>query len=648
MLARKLALLRTLRRIGWRRVALVAHHRRLKRKGFYVRACPIGDWQIAPELLKGARSPYVPAEPTAVHEVTEAADRIVAGELCWFSWKWGPKPDDWNAGPNVHWSTLSEFDSMRGDVKWDWEPSRFDWAVTLGRAFVTTGDDRYQAKFIELLSDWRHHNPPNQGLNWYCGQECSLRILALVFAAGVFPAANELIWGTVAKLAERVEPSIGYAIGQHNNHGISEATGLYLAGVCLPDHPAAAHWKALGKLLLEDAISMQFEADGGYIQSSFVYQRLAIRCCLACFFAGRKCGDVFSQGAQERVAQSARMLAALMVGENGRLPNYGANDGANELALSCCAYLDFRPIVQLASAMLTGERAFEAGPWDEELAWFDVDASKLPTRKIEQEEKFLAAESGYLALRSASVTAFMRVPKYTSGRPSQADALHVDIWWDGQPVAIDSGTYSYNDSRGWWKHFRSTAAHNTVVVDGLDQMPSASRFLFTDWTECMILEGTCEPDGQIAFHSPTGDVTYVAGSPALGGMSRAYAQIGHGLVHERYVSWLEGVLQVVDVLRGPGVHQAELNWHLAGFWEQAPGGAIRVAAPGVDALPVTVLSDQPDMELSLRSGDEPECVHSERYGELLPLTLLTARITVRGSATFVTSFGASLASEDEP
>lgn len=624
----------------------MARHRRLKRSGFYERACPIGDWQVDPGHLKGARSPFAPIEPSAISEVTDAADRILAGELCWFSWSWDAKPDDWSAGPKVHWSTLSEFDRARGDVKWAWEPSRFDWAVTLARAYVATGDDRYRAKFVELLEDWRRHNPPNSGLNWFCGQECSLRILALVFAAGVFPDVAEAVWGTVVKLAERVEPSIGYAIGQHNNHGISEAMGLYLAGVCLPNHPSATHWKALGKLVLEESISAQFASDGGYIQSSFVYQRLAIRCCLASFFAARSCGDELSLEAQNRVLQSARMLAALMMGENGRLPNYGANDGANALALSSCGYLDFRPIVQLAVAMLDGERVYNAGPWDEELAWFGVDAKTLANREGQVPECFVAGETGYLAVRSGSMAAFMRVPKYTSGRPSQADALHVDVWWDGQPVAIDSGTYSYNDPKDYWRHFKSTAAHNTVVVDGMDQMPSASRFLFTHWTEGTILQGTRGQDGQCEFESPTGDVTFVAGDPALGGVSRAYVQIGHGLLHERYLSCIDDVLQVVDVLSGNGVHRAELNWHLVGTWEEAPGGAVRLGPAG--PYPVTVLCDQASMELSLRSGETPECTHSERYGELLPLTLLTAALTVHGKATFVTSFGASQTSEDEP
>lgn len=593
----------------------------------------------------GARSPFAPIVPSAVRDATEAANRIVAGELRWFSWKWDEKPVDWNAGSPVHWSSLSEFDRARGDVKWSWEPSRFDWAVTLGRAYVATGDDRYRAKFVELLDDWRRHNPPNCGLNWYCGQECSLRLLALVFAGGVFPDAADMIWGTVAKLAERIEPSIGYAIGQHNNHGVSEAMGLYLAGICLPNHPSASHWRSLGKLVLEDSIAGQFAADGGYIQSSFVYQRLAIRCCLACFHAARALGDEFSQDAQHRVAQSARMLSALMMGENGRLPNYGANDGANVCALSSCAYLDFRPIVQLTMAVLSGERVYEPGPWDEELAWFRVDATSVTKGDSSTPASYVAGETGYLALRSGPIAVFMRVPKYTSGRPLQADALHVDFWLDGQPVAIDSGTYSYNDPEGYWRHFKSTSAHNTVFVDGKDQMASASRFLFTHWTEGTILQGTRDQDGQVEFESPTGEVTFVAGNPAAGAVSRAYVQIGHDLLHERFLSCLDGVLQVVDVLSGNGVHRAELNWHLAGSWEETLGGAVRLGSS--NPIPVTVMCGEAELELSLRCGETPECTHSERYGELLPLTLLTARLTVRGRATIITSFGASQASEDE-
>lgn len=697
LLRRKIALLRTLHRIGWRRVLLVAQHRRRMRSGYYVRACPAGDW---PEVDTG-RSPFSPGSGGSGKR---DADRIVDGELCYFSWKWLPKPPTWRENPSSgfqtdlsHWSTFRDFDERQGDVKWIWEPSRFDWAVTLARAYAVAGEEKYRDRFSELLDDWRSNNPPNQGINWFCAQECSLRMLALIFAAGVFSTyprmghatdrgeGGEDLWSTVAALAERVEPSLGYAIGQHNNHGISEAMGLFLAGMCLPKHPSAPRWREVGKRLLCRSILEQFAPDGSYVQHSFIYQRLAMRCCLACFHTARVFGDSFPKEVEERVLQSARFLYEMMVvrspsppdgerglggeglgartgttqqsaheppltpahepsptlspaggeggpepGGAGRLPNYGANDGANALCLSDCDYLDFRPIIQLAFAVLSGQRAFGEGPWDEELGWYGIDVSALSSYDPPASSDFGATEGGYYVLRSdpgrdadstgSATYAFMRVPRYTDGRPSQADALHVDVWIDGEPVAVDSGTYSYNDPDGWWKHFKSTAAHNTVVVDKGDQMPSVGRFLFTDWTRAKLCEH------------------------ALGSIlatTRAHTHMGFASSHERQLELRKDSTLVADTISARSVFILEVNWHLEGAWKVA-----KVAAPAStfwwqfltsERLGLFMSCERP-CELFLEGRMAPHTLQSEMYGFTRPVTLVNAHVPGTSPVTVFSAF----------
>ncbi len=659
MIARKLALVRTLARLGSHRLRLVYIHRKRLKSGYYERVQPIHDWV---EVDGQGRSPFqIPPDYVATKQLVADADRIVAGELRYFSWKWLSKPVTWRANPFNgfesaldHWSKLKAFDPQQGDIKWIWEPSRFDWAVNLARAYAGTGDDRYRARFTELLKDWRANNRPNEGVNWYCAQECSLRMLALVFAAAAFPhpptpsprhdgirgegETASLIWSTVAELAARAEPTIGYAIGQHNNHGTSEAMGLYLAGSTLPKHPYAARWRETGKRVLCQLIREQFASDGSYVQHSFVYQRLAMRACLICFLTARKTEDSFPSDVEALVLQSARFLRDLMISEDtGRLPNYGANDGANALSLSDCEYLDFRPIIQLTFGLLAGERAFAPGPWDEELAWFGVE--NLPTDPLPfaQDGVFRADVGGYYALRSSGRSelgseigshpsppaplpwdgrgeespespanplstihnqayAFMRIPNYTDGRPGQADALHVDVWFDGQPVAVDSGTYSYNDPDGWYKHFKSTAAHNTVVVDGKDQMPLASRFLYTHWTATEMLASK---------------------DNGLRGVSHAYEQIGLGVRHEREARISPDAVYVVDRLAGNQSREIELRWHLVGDWTLTRSGA----TDGKTTLEVISVDL---IKRYLVKGEAPQDRASEAYGASQVVTVFVA------------------------
>ncbi len=61
------------------------------------------------------------------------------------------------------------------------------------------------------------------------------------------------------------------------------------------------------------------------------------------------------------------------------------------------------------------------------------------------------------------------------------DQLHLDLWWRGLNIAQDAGTYLYNAPPPWDNPLVTTRVHNTVTVDGRDQMTRAGRFLVLDW-----------------------------------------------------------------------------------------------------------------------------------------------------------------------
>jgi hypothetical protein len=73
-------------------------------------------------------------------------------------------------------------------------------------------------------------------------------------------------------------------------------------------------------------------------------------------------------------------------------------------------------------------------------------------------------------------------------RPSHADQLHVDLWIHGHNIACDAGTYLYSGEGIWRNGLAHTAVHNTVTVDGRDQMTMVSRFTWTNWANGKVLK----------------------------------------------------------------------------------------------------------------------------------------------------------------
>jgi asparagine synthase (glutamine-hydrolysing) len=426
--------------------------------------------------------------------ISEAAE-ILKGTLRWFAVhkiKAG-FPPDWHRNPftgerlpaDRHWSEIPDF--AGGDIKAVWEPSRFGFAFCLVRSYWRTGDENLAEAFWRVFEDWCEKNPPNSGPNWKCGQEIALRVVACAFAFYGFQDSHATTAARAARMASfmaaygrRIEANIGYALSQQNNHGMSEAVGLWTIGVLFPELSAAKRWEARGRLLLERLGRELIYEDGAFCQHSVVYHRLMLHLYLWALSLGRIHAKPFSLELQRRVEKAVQFLAQLVNTSDGRVPYYGQNDGALILPLNNCGYGDFRPAVQALHYLFTGRRCFPPGPWDEDLLWFFGPKALEAEVSPPEQSDLKSTAGGCFTLRDSTGFAFVRCQGYRH-RPGQADQLHADIWWQGRSIALDAGTYSYNAPGPWDNALAGSRFHNTVTVDGLDQMERAGRFLWLPW-----------------------------------------------------------------------------------------------------------------------------------------------------------------------
>jgi len=151
----------------------------------------------------------------------------------------------------------------------------------------------------------------------------------------------------------------------------------------------------------------------------------------------------------------------------------------------------------LGSYITKGELLFEPGEWDEDIFWLygeqltakDAESAKkkLDLRDLSGLRGDSFSDGGMYILRSTNSKAIIRCTDYQS-RPSHADQLHVDLWFQGKNIACDAGTYLYSGSGPWRNGLAHTSAHNTVIVDHHDQMKMVSRFTWTDWAKGKVLQ----------------------------------------------------------------------------------------------------------------------------------------------------------------
>jgi len=425
------------------------------------------------------------------------AEKILNGNFRFFAYDWkelGVVPN-WFLNPYTnkslakdlsHWTKISEFESDIGDIKCIWEVSRFEWVLTLARAYSLTRDKKYLTTLNKNIKNWIDANPVGMGPNWRCGQEVSLRCFHVLLSFLII-GDSEISKGLESLLLahiERINFNINYALIQDNNHGTSEATGLYVIGMFLEHHGSEDRIRDRGKSLknkgfkiLEKLLLKLIRPDGSFSQYSTNYHRLMLDTLSVAEIFRKKYREVeFSPIVGERIKNAITWLSSFIDRESGDVPNLGANDGAMSCAMHSCDYRDYRPCVQLSSFLFNQTCPYVEGDYNEPLVWLGIK----PERKESplQDSDFL--DGGYLIRRRKKQTLFLRLPTYKF-RPSHCDAMHIDFWFEGENLLTDSGTYSYNDSSGVGSSLKSASAHNTIVFDNADPMPHISRFLYGEW-----------------------------------------------------------------------------------------------------------------------------------------------------------------------
>lgn len=475
-----------------------------ERLGFAQRKSPLASWHqhMPPRPLPrrggfldiDAAAVHLRAHPATIERLHQEFEELKNRRIDVFgqrrevkSWHCDPITGaEYN--PRQHWTLVSEHSDE--DLKLVWEPSRFSWAFDLARLHVADPSSGAAELFWSLFEDWCEHNQPNAGVNWKCGQESSIRLMAVAFATEAFQGAGEtpersrLLAAFVDVTVKRVLAHWRYAKHQRNNHVVSEAVGLITASTLFPDLEVAAEARTLGRRLLVDSCRDLVFPDGGTSQYSLNYHRVFMHNFLWARAMLKSEGTVLAE-LKSALDSTGDFLAGICDLSTGDTANFGQNDGALLLPLSNSDFLDMRPTL-CAAGRHDGSGASEAT----ELArWLGVDPADAnmaaPTTRH-------FPYMGITHLRHGNNRAIVHARNYRF-RPSHADQLHVDLWIDGVHVVVDPGTWSYKPKASE-PDLSPSSRHNGPLIDGQEDMSRASRFLFQHWSVAFADEAAKETD----------------------------------------------------------------------------------------------------------------------------------------------------------
>jgi hypothetical protein len=567
--------------------------------------------------------------PSAARDAAGRADRILDGrcDLLGYRGVFVGRPPSWHAdpvhgrsAPLVFWADVPSLDPAHGDHKVIWELNRHQHWLALGRAYHLTGDRRYYDEFVAQVESWLAENPPLVGTNWASMLELAFRSLSWLWSLHFFaPAAasdpdDGAAWSVhllaaLDRQLTQIERNLSYYFSP-NTHLSGEALALYVCGVALPELAGSSRWVSVGRRVLVEEAARQVLADGGHAELSAHYHRYSTDYYLLACTVSRAARDRAS-GVFERAARQQAEFLRTIADDRGRLPLLGDDDGGSLFPICGREPWDCRDTLATAAVLLEQpDLAVSDAP--EETFWMCGESAAGLTFAPRLWPSRALTASGYLVSRTPDgghLVMDAGPHGYLNGGHAHADALSLVLTVEGRPLFVDAGSATYTMDAALRDRFRSSAMHNTVVVNSRSQ---------------------AEPDGPFHWRSTANAQPSIwqfsEREEYLEGRHTAYAPLTHVrqvLVVPR-LGWF-----VIDHLLGSGPIRAEAFWHLHPDWrlESADGGGWTARNGSVVASIAASAPLAPNAAFAQ---------HAPVYGRIVEAPCLSAALHARAPASLLT------------
>ena len=395
----------------------------------------------------------------------------------------------------------------------DWNNSRQEklWLYNLHYFddLASEGAESRSSWHSNLISRWIQDNPPALGIGWD-PYPTSLRVVNWIkwFLVGNKPEESWL--ESLALQVHVLEQELEYHL--LGNHLFANAKALVFSGLFF-EGEAADQWLHVGLSILDNEIPEQILPDGGNFELSPMYHCIILHDMLDLI-------NLTNTYAHPETAKrlhiweetSSRMLGWMdkMLHPDNDIPFF--NDTAMGIAPSPHKLRDYSQMLGIQSK------------------------SRAHALNSKQGEISLLENTGYVRLENPDCVIFLDCasvgPDYIPGH-AHADTLSFEMSLGGSRVFVNSGISEYGISEERHRQ-RSTAAHNSVVVDSLNSSEVWSGFRVA--RRAQIIEREIHESGQ--------------GGLKVSASHDGFIKQGHRVQHCRTWSLYKNRCEIVDQLLG--------------------------------------------------------------------------------------------------
>jgi len=414
----------------------------------------------------------------------------------------------WDAGT---WHRKITFGNNPGsDIKIPWELSRCYHFITLGQAYQVNSNEKYAEEFVSQTCDWITNNPPYKGANWICAMEAAIRLCNWLLAFAMFKDSAVINRDFIRLFIKSVYIHTNFIksnLEKHpfmvkTNHYISDIAGLAYAGVFLRAFIFGKKLIDFSVRELKKEMASQVYSDGCSFEASTCYHKLVLEMFFYSTIMIARLWETNKNNKKTSILNSAekifgkdyisrlkKMFEFIKSASkpNGELPQIGDNDSGRLHVFDCSSSRDIKFLLN-AGAVFFEESSFKINEFEpfSNCAWIFGETGTMLIEKLKgisfaDIESCLYKDAGWVVSRSNSSQVFISAGSNGQGGDgghSHNDKLSFDYVYNGEDIITDIGTFTYTALPVLRDKFRSTLAHNTVNIDGLEQNPIKQDRLF--------------------------------------------------------------------------------------------------------------------------------------------------------------------------
>lgn len=391
------------------------------------------------------------------------------------------------------WNKINYRDSEKyGDIKYIFEINKLQQLPILAFSYKKTKDKRILSEITYEILSWIDQNPYKMSINWTSSIECSYRNLSILFT---YYLLYEDIKDEEAKKA--IEKII-YLNGEYiienlslyssaNNHYLSELLGLFLTGIMYNSEDKKM--KAWIKYSYNELLKEMYKQNNkdGVNKEQATWYHAAVTDIYILFI---KICEVQGLRVEKKYYSLLEKMCEYIMYSYGSCkvqPNVGDRDEEIILKLDIDKKYDYFKSILTSGAIMFKRvdfKFFSGGIDNRNIFLFGRKGietfNSLKNKNIKLKDKiFVYGGYGYFYDDSSEVKFdFGKLGYLSLAGHGHADCLSFQLFKNGMGFLVDSGTYCYHTKPQWRYYFKSTAAHNTVEVNGESQSQYGGSFLW--------------------------------------------------------------------------------------------------------------------------------------------------------------------------